>query len=105
MGCSNTQWTAGHTSITKLDKEQLYEKINDTENWQGVLTSHDPDESSCTVSKKQNKKLNFKKPWMTRKIFRLVTQHENYRKKIFDDPFNGKLLKHYAKFINWQRRL
>ena len=106
---------AGHISITKLDREQLYEKINDTENWQSVLTSHDPDEafdnftttmqtlineSSCTVSKKQNKKLNFKKPWMTRKIFRLITQRENCRKKIFDDPFNGKLLKHYTKLKN-----
>ena len=56
--------------------------------------------SSCTVTKKQNKKLNFKKPWMTRKVFRLITQHEDSRKKIFDDPFYGTLLKNYTKLKN-----
>ena len=36
---------AGRICITKLDREQLYEENNHTENWQDVLTSHDPDEA------------------------------------------------------------
>ena len=37
---------------------------------------------------------------MTRENFRLITQSVNSRKKIFDDRFNGKLLKHYTKLKN-----
>ena len=36
---------AGRICITKLDREQLYEENNHTENWQDVLTTHNPAET------------------------------------------------------------
>ena len=102
-------------TITKLDRDQLYGKINDPENWLEVLACDDPDQaftkftnsmqafiadSSCTQVKKQGKKREFKKPWMTHKIFKLIQQRESYKKKVKDEPFNGKLSNKFTKFKN-----
>ena len=64
-------------TITKLDRDQLYGKINDPENWLKVLACDDPDqaftkftnsmqafiaESSCTQVKSRAKSVNSKSP-------------------------------------------
>ena len=49
---------------------------------------------------KQGKKREFKKPWMKHEIFKLIQQRESYKKKVKDEPFNGKLSNKFTKFKN-----